>query len=62
LRTRSGSPPFAQQQRKPVTDGTLRTESLLFLPLVISSILFVGALSYLPVMALGPLVAHLTFR
>lgn len=45
-----------------MTDGTLRTESLLFLPLVISSILFVGALSYLPVMALGPLVAHLTFR
>ena len=51
---------FAQQTRRPVTDGTLPTDSVLFAGLVISTVLVVGALSYLPVLALGPLVEHLT--
>src|SRR5215813_2154291 len=47
---------FARQTRKPVTDGTLPTDTPLFAGLVIATILVVGALSYLPVLALGPIV------
>ena len=53
---------FAQQRRKPVTDGTLPTDSVLFAGLVIVIILVVGALGYLPVLALGPIVEHLALR
>jgi K+-transporting ATPase ATPase A chain len=53
---------FAQQPRRPVTDGTLPTETLLFAGLVIVTVLVVGALSYLPVLALGPIAEHLALR
>ena len=53
---------FAQQRRKPVTDGTLPTDSVLFAGLVIVIVLVVGALGYLPVLALGPIVEHLALR
>jgi potassium-transporting ATPase potassium-binding subunit len=53
---------FAQQPRKPVTDGTLPTDSLLFGGLVTATVLVVGALSYLPVLALGPIVEQLALR
>jgi K+-transporting ATPase ATPase A chain len=53
---------FAQQQTKPVTDGTLPTETFLFGGLVIATVLLVSALSYLPVLALGPVVEHLMLR
>jgi K+-transporting ATPase ATPase A chain len=53
---------FAEQPRKAVTDGTLPTDTLLFGGLVIATVLVVGALSYLPVLALGPIVEHLTLR
>jgi K+-transporting ATPase ATPase A chain len=52
----------AQQARKPVTDGTLPTDTLLFVALVIATVLLVGALSYLPVLALGPVVEQLTVK
>ena len=47
---------FAQQQRRPVTDGTLPTDTVLFAGLMIATVLAVGGLSYLPVLALGPIV------
>ena len=53
---------FARQTRKPVTDGTLPTDTPLFAGLVIATILVVGALSYLPVLALGPIVEHLALK
>jgi K+-transporting ATPase ATPase A chain len=53
---------FAQQRRKAVTDGTLPTDTPLFAGLVIIVVLVVGALSYLPVLALGPIVEHLALR
>jgi K+-transporting ATPase ATPase A chain len=53
---------FAQQARKPVTEGTLPTDTALFAALTIATILIVGALSYLPVLALGPIVEHLSLR
>ena len=53
---------FAQQARKPVTEGTLPTDTPLFAALTIAVVLVVGALSYLPVLALGPIVEHLALR
>ena len=53
---------FAQQARKPVTAGTLATESLLFAALTLATVLVVGALGYMPVLALGPIVEHLGLR
>jgi potassium-transporting ATPase potassium-binding subunit len=50
---------FARQARKPVGEGTLPTDTPLFAVLTIAIILVVGALSYLPVLALGPLVEQL---
>jgi K+-transporting ATPase ATPase A chain len=53
---------FALQPSKPVSAGTLPTDTPLFAGLVIATILIVGALSYLPVLALGPLVEQLALR
>jgi K+-transporting ATPase ATPase A chain len=53
---------FALQPSKPVTVGTLPTDTPLFAGLTIAIIVVVGALSYLPVLALGPLVEHLALR
>jgi K+-transporting ATPase ATPase A chain len=53
---------FAQQQRRPLTDGTLPTDTPLFAGLLIATVLAVGGLSYLPVLALGPVIEHLMLR
>jgi len=53
---------FARQGTKPVTAGTLPTDTPLFALLTVATILIVGALSYLPVLALGPLVEQLAMR
>jgi K+-transporting ATPase ATPase A chain len=53
---------FAQQPIKPVTEGTVPTDTPLFAIFTIGTILIVGALSYFPVLALGPLVEHLMLR
>jgi K+-transporting ATPase ATPase A chain len=53
---------FAQHGRKLPSDGTLPTDTLLFAGLIIAIVLAVGALSYLPVLALGPIVEHLALR
>jgi K+-transporting ATPase ATPase A chain len=53
---------FAEQTRKAVTEGTLPTDTPLFAVLTIGIVLIVGALSYLPVLALGPIVEHLALR
>jgi K+-transporting ATPase ATPase A chain len=50
---------FAQQGRKPLRDGVLPTDTPLFASLVIGAALVVGALSYFPALALGPIVEHL---
>jgi len=53
---------LAEQTRKPVTEGTLPTDTTLFAVLTIMTVLIVGALSYLPVLALGPIVEHFALR
>ena len=52
---------FARQPSRPASEGTLPTDTALFAALTIATILVVGALSYLPVLALGPLVEQLGF-
>jgi K+-transporting ATPase ATPase A chain len=53
---------FAEQSRKPVTEGTLPTDTPLFAVLTIATVLVISALSYVPVLALGPLVEHLALQ
>ena len=50
---------FAKQSRRPVTAGTLPTDSLQFAGLVLATALIVVGLGFFPALALGPLVEHL---
>jgi K+-transporting ATPase ATPase A chain len=42
----------------PVTNGTLPTNGTLFVVLLIGTVIIVGALTYFPVLSLGPIVEH----
>ena len=53
---------FAQQGRRPVTDGTLPTDTALFAGLTIATALVIGALSYVPALVLGPVVEYFTLQ
>jgi len=53
---------LAQQTRKPATEGTVPTDTPLFAAFTIATVLIVGALSYFPILALGPIVEHLVLR
>jgi K+-transporting ATPase ATPase A chain len=53
---------FAEQPRRPTTDGSLPTDTAFFGGLVISTIIVIAALGYLPALALGPIVEHLALR
>jgi potassium-transporting ATPase potassium-binding subunit len=50
---------FAAQRRWPTTAGTLPSDSALFGALVFGTIVLVGALSFLPALALGPIAGAL---
>jgi K+-transporting ATPase ATPase A chain len=50
---------LAQKKVVPVSSGTLPTHTPLFVVLVTSVVLIVGALTFLPALALGPIVEHL---
>ena len=50
---------LAAKKRAPVAGGTMPTHGPLFVVLLIGSVLLVGALTYLPALALGPVVEHL---
>jgi K+-transporting ATPase ATPase A chain len=50
---------FAAQGRKSVTIGTLPDDTPTFAILVLGAVLLVGALSFLPCLALGPILEHL---
>lgn len=51
----------ARQKNTPPTRGTLRTDSFTFGALLTAFLLIVTALSYLPVLTLGPVLEHLQF-
>ena len=50
---------FARQSRKAETIGTFPSDTLTFGVLVLGAVLLVGALSFLPALALGPIAEHL---
>jgi K+-transporting ATPase ATPase A chain len=50
---------LAAKKTVPVTVGTLPTHTPLFVMLLIGSVLMVGALTFVPALALGPVVEHL---
>ncbi|MEY3289054.1 MAG: hypothetical protein RLZZ419_1296 [Pseudomonadota bacterium] len=50
---------LAEKKTVPVGPGTLPTHTPLFIVLLIGTILMVGALTFVPALALGPVVEHL---
>jgi K+-transporting ATPase ATPase A chain len=50
---------FAAKKRIPVSGGTMPTHGPLFVTLLIGTVLLIGALTYIPALALGPIVEHL---
>ena len=50
---------LAAKKRLPASAGTLPTHGALFVVLLAATVLLVGALTYLPALALGPIVEHL---
>jgi K+-transporting ATPase ATPase A chain len=50
---------FAAKKRVPVTVGTMPTHGTTFVLLLIGTVLLVGALTFVPALALGPIVEHL---
>lgn len=53
---------LAKKKTTPPSIGTFSTQSMLFLILLISVILTVGALTFFPALSLGPIVEHLMMR
>ncbi len=51
---------LAAKKRIPVSTGTLPTHGPLFVALLIGVVLLVGLLNYVPALALGPVIEHLT--
>ena len=50
---------IAAKKRLEITAGTMPTHGTLFVVLLIGTVLIVGALTYIPALALGPIVEHL---
>jgi K+-transporting ATPase ATPase A chain len=51
---------LARKKIVPVGAGTLPTHTPLFVGLLVGVVLLVGALTFVPALALGPIVEHLT--
>ena len=50
---------LAAAKRVPASSGTLPTHTLLFIVVLIGTVITVGALTFIPALALGPVVEHL---
>ncbi len=50
---------LAAKKRIPVTEGTMPTHGPTFIVLLIGTVLLVGALTFVPALALGPIIEHL---
>jgi K+-transporting ATPase ATPase A chain len=53
---------LAAKKLVPVTSGTLPTHTPLFVILLVGAVLVVGALTFIPALALGPIVEHLMMK
>ena len=50
---------MAAKKKVPVTSGTLPTHTPLFVVLLVAVVIIVGALTFFPALALGPIVEEL---
>ena len=50
---------LARKKHVPASSGTLPTHTPLFIVFLVGIVIFVGALTYFPALALGPIVEHL---
>ncbi len=50
---------LAKKKRIPVSAGTLPTHTPLFAALLVGTVVIIGALTFIPALALGPIVEHL---
>jgi potassium-transporting ATPase potassium-binding subunit len=50
---------LAAKKRVPASEGTMPTHGVTFVILLIGTVLLVGALTFVPALALGPIVEHL---
>jgi K+-transporting ATPase ATPase A chain len=50
---------LARKPRLAVSSGTMPTHGVLFVLLLVGTVIMVGALTYIPALALGPVVEHL---
>ena len=53
---------LAAKKRIPVSDGTMPTHGATFVILLIGTVLLVGALTFVPALALGPIVEHVMLQ
>lgn len=53
---------LAKKKLVPQTSGTLPTHTPLFVAMLVATIIVVGALTFIPALALGPIVEHLVAR
>jgi len=53
---------LARKKYVPPSVGTLPTHTPLFVFLLVGVVLIIGALTFFPALALGPIVEHLTLR
>lgn len=51
---------LAAKKSVPVTDGTFKTDNTMFIVILLVIVLIIGALTFLPALALGPIAEHLT--
>jgi K+-transporting ATPase ATPase A chain len=49
---------LARKKNKPATSGTFPTHGPLFVSLLVGTVVLVGALTFFPALALGPIVEH----
>ncbi|XBS69712.1 potassium-transporting ATPase subunit KdpA [Acerihabitans sp. KWT182] len=50
---------LAVKKAQPVGNGTLPTQGVLFISLLVGTVMLVGALTFIPALALGPIAEHL---
>jgi K+-transporting ATPase ATPase A chain len=53
---------MAGKKRTPPGAGTLPTHGPLFVALLVAVVLIVGALTFIPALALGPIAEHLSLH
>jgi K+-transporting ATPase ATPase A chain len=53
---------LAAKRRVPVSLGTLPTDGVLFVVLLVATIVIVGGLTFFPALALGPVAEHLAMQ